>query len=128
VEIRNNGFLTPEYFEMLSRHNTAHVYNQWTRMPPVHEQMALAGSGTADFYVARFLLAGGRTYQQAVDTFSPYDRTQAADETSRDAARALVTKARQLAKRRTFLFVNNRLEGNALNTIAAVVHAGAQRR
>ncbi len=121
VEIRNNGFLTSPYFETLARHRVAHVFNQWTRMPPVSEQLDLEGALTTDFLVARFLLSGGRSYQQAVDTFSPYDRTQAVDEASRESARALIEKARALSRRKTFLFVNNRLEGNALNTIAAVV-------
>lgn len=33
VEIRNENFLQPEYFEMLRKHNVAHVFNAWTRMP-----------------------------------------------------------------------------------------------
>ncbi len=121
VEIRNHTFLTSEYFATLARHNTAHVFNQWTKMPSVSEQLRMEGAITTDFVVARFLLAGGRTYQQAVDAFSPYDRTQAPDPASRTAAAALIEKAKLLARRRSFLFFNNRLEGNALNTIAAVV-------
>ncbi len=121
VEIRNQTFLTPEYFATLARHKTAHVFNQWTRMPPVDKQLEMEGAVTTDFIAARFLLAGGRTYQQAVDAFSPYDRTQCPDAPSRAAATALIKKAQSLTRRRSFLFFNNRLEGNALNTIAAVV-------
>ena len=41
VEVRNRNLLHPEYFGMLARHGVAHVYNQWTRMPPVTEQLRL---------------------------------------------------------------------------------------
>jgi uncharacterized protein YecE (DUF72 family) len=80
VEIRNKQFLQPEYFETLRRHGAAHIFNSWAEMPPVHEQLALAGSLTnPDLAGARFLLTPGRKYQQAVDLFSPYDRIQAPD-------------------------------------------------
>ena len=62
VEIRNKGFLRPEYFEMLRRHGVAHVFNSWSRMPPVSTQLAMPESNTTDFLAARFLLTPGRTY------------------------------------------------------------------
>jgi uncharacterized protein YecE (DUF72 family) len=55
VEIRNRNFLHPEYFAMLRGHGVAHVFNSWSRMPPVSEQMALPDSITTDFCAARFL-------------------------------------------------------------------------
>ena len=40
------------------------------------------------------------------------------------AGRALVAEGKEAGpKRRTFVFVNNRLEGNAIPTIAAMVEA-----
>ncbi len=121
VEIRNETFLAPEYFQTLSRHHVAHVFNAWTKMPPVEMQLAMEGAVTTDFIAARFLLAGGRTYSRAVEEFSPYDETKAPDPAAREAARRLVALAKTASKRHSFLFVNNRLEGNALNTIAAVL-------
>ncbi len=41
VEIRNAEFLRPEYFDCLRAHNVAHVYNAWTRMPEIAEQLAI---------------------------------------------------------------------------------------
>lgn len=127
VEIRNRSFLEPDYFETLKRHGIAHVYNNWTRMPPVGEQMALEGSQTSDFAAARFLLKAGRKYQDAVDTFQPYDGTKEVNETARAAGGSLIRQLidahapRKSSKRPSFLFVNNRLEGNALLTLAAMV-------
>ena len=120
VEIRNKTFLQPEYFDVLRRHDVAHVFNSWSRMPPVNEQMAMPGSITTDFVAARFLLTPGRTYEKAVAEFSPYTETKAQDADARAAGRALIAEAVG-GRRASFLYVNNRLEGNALNTIAAIL-------
>ena len=63
IEIRNAEYLTPEYFDLLKSHNVAHVFNSWTRMPALEEQIQLPGAFSADFTVVRALLRGGRTYR-----------------------------------------------------------------
>ena len=121
VEIRNKTFLVPEYFEMLARHRVAHVYNSWTRMPPVEEQMAIKQSQTADFVAARFLLTPGTGYDKAVKSFSPYTETKAVDEDARAAGKTLIEMAKKLKSLPSYIFINNRLEGNALYTIMALL-------
>lgn len=123
VEIRNKNFLQTEYFEALARYRVAHVYNSWSRMPAVSEQLQMEKSQTTDFMVARFLLTPGRRYEGAVKDFSPYTETKAPDPDARAAGKVLINKAKAASRRPSFLFVNNRLEGNALNTIAAMVEA-----
>src|SRR5678815_4009691 len=77
IEVRNREWLVPEYFACLARHRVAHVFNSWDAMPPVSEQMALEGSVTnPQLVAARFLLKPGRKYEEAVKTFSPYDKTK----------------------------------------------------
>jgi len=120
VEIRNQEFLTPEYFACLHRHGVAHVFNAWTRMPEIHEQMQLPDVYTADFTVARALLRRGRPYEQAVATFSPYKDIQDPNPETRQALRDLISHARE-RHQPSYIFVNNRLEGNAPQTIEAVV-------
>ncbi|MDB6125144.1 MAG: hypothetical protein JWQ71_4137 [Pedosphaera sp.] len=123
VEIRNRTFLQPEYFAMLARHGVAHVYNSWAEMPAVSEQLALPGSVTnPEFAGARFLLKPGRTYQEAVDRFSPYKEIKERYEEARAAAvRLLLMVLKDVEPRELFLYFNNRLEGNALLTILAVL-------
>lgn len=125
VELRNRTWLRPEYFECLARHNVAHVFNSWEAMPPVSEQMALPGSRThPEVTAARFLLKPGRQYEEAVKTFQPYDSVKEQNPEARAAGRALIAEGKAAGpKRRTFIYVNNRLEGNALGTIAAMVQA-----
>ncbi|HMP84425.1 MAG TPA: DUF72 domain-containing protein [Verrucomicrobiota bacterium] len=128
VEIRNRSFLAPEYFSILSRHGVAHVFNSWTDMPPVNEQLSQPGSvSNPDLVAARFLLKPGRKYEDAVKRFSPYDRLQEEYAEGRAAATELVRRGRARAGRsRSYIFVNNRFEGSALDTIAAVLDAGGE--
>ncbi|HWX19727.1 MAG TPA: DUF72 domain-containing protein [Candidatus Binatia bacterium] len=126
VEIRNRAWLKPQYFECLARHQVTHVFNSWEAMPPVSEQMALPGSRTnADLMAARFLLKPGRKYQAAVESFEPYDRLKEQNPEARTAGRTLIAEGKAAGpKRKTFVYVNNRLEGNALGTIAAMLQGG----
>jgi uncharacterized protein YecE (DUF72 family) len=123
IELRNQDWLTPEYFACLAHHGVAHVFNSWELMPPVREQMALAGSRTnPNLIAARFLLKPGRKYQEAKDTFKPYAKVQDEYPDAREAGKALIADSKTAEpERETFIYVNNRLEGNALETIAAMV-------
>jgi hypothetical protein len=91
-------------------------------MPPVEEQMAMPGAFTADFYAARFLLRPGRAYEQAVKDFQPYAETKETNKEARAALRSLMQRSVATPTARpSYAFVNNRLEGNSPNTIAAAL-------
>jgi uncharacterized protein YecE (DUF72 family) len=125
VEIRNRNWLTAEYFGCLARHRVTHVYNSWEAMPPVADQMALRGSRTnPDLVAARFLLKPGRKYEQAVKAFEPYDSIKEENPAARAAGRALIAEGQAAGpERRTFIYVNNRLEGNAIATISGMLES-----
>ncbi len=119
VELRNQEYLVPPYFAVLREHNVAHVFNSWTRMPPVGEQLAIPGSLSAPFTVARILLRPGRTYSDAVDAFAPYDRIQDRNPELRQDVVELIRQAAAL-RIPAYILVNNRAEGSAPLTIAAI--------
>ena len=123
VELRNKHWLQADYFACLSQHRVTHVFNSWQAMPPVSEQLSLAGSRTRpDLVAARFLLKPGRDYDDAVKRFQPYDRAREVNAEARQAGRDLIREGRKPPPdRSTFVYVNNRLEGNALDTIAAMI-------
>jgi uncharacterized protein YecE (DUF72 family) len=123
VELRNRAWLKPAYFECLARHQATNVFNSWEAMPPVSEQMALPGSRTnSKIVAARFLLKPGRRYEEAVKIFEPYNTIKEEDPDARAAGKALISEGKAAGPtRKTFVFVNNRLEGNALGTIASVI-------
>jgi uncharacterized protein YecE (DUF72 family) len=121
VELRNRPWLQAEYFACLAKHGVTHVFNSWEAMPSVAEQLAMPGSQTnPNLCAARFLLKPGRKYEEAVKTFAPYNRVQEPNEAARNAGRKLIAEGKQ-AKKKTLIYVNNRLEGNALETIAAML-------
>lgn len=122
VEVRNRYFLKPGYFEVLQRHGVTHVYNSWAEMPEVADQMRIPESFTTPGRVAaRFLLKPGRKYQQAVDLFSPYNEIKEPHEPARQAGAALIRDGLEHHGRKTFIYVNNRLEGNAPETLACMI-------
>lgn len=120
IEIRNPEFLEKDYFSCLRSHGVAHVYNAWSKMPELRHQLAMPDSATADFLVCRALLRHGRVYEDAVGLFAPYTRIQDPNPEARDSMRVLIGRARE-EKQFLFLFVNNRLEGNAPLTILSLV-------
>jgi len=126
VELRNRQWLAPDYFGCLARRGVAHVYNSWQAMPAVHEQIALPHSRThPNLVAARLLLKPGRTYQDAVRLFQPYAQIREAEPEIRSAAVDLIRTGRQTPGGSTFIYVNNRLEGNAPATIAAMLELAA---
>jgi len=120
IELRNKEFLTAEYLTMLKGHGVAHVLNNWTRMPPIIEQLQLGGVLTGKFSVARALLKPGRTYQEAVDAFQPYDTIKEENPELRlglaEAVRQCIAEGKTL-----YAYVNNRAEGNSPKTIEGIL-------
>lgn len=121
VEIRNKGFLKPEYFATLRQHSVSHVFNHWTKMPRLREQMAAAGDPpcTAGFIVARLLTPLGIKYETAVKMNAPYDRIKTRILEMRDDVESLIEKALE-AGIPLYMLVNNRTEGCAPRTIMEV--------
>jgi hypothetical protein len=89
-------------------------------MPSALEQLALEGSDTADFIVARMLLKPGRGYEAAVEQFSPYKEIQEINEDARRAVDEFLERSFRLTKH-GYIYINNRLEGFAPGTIAAII-------
>jgi uncharacterized protein YecE (DUF72 family) len=119
VEVRNRTYLSAPYFDCLGERKVAHVFNAWTKMPPLAEHIAIPGAITADFTVVRALLREGRAYEQAVEQLSPYDQVRDENIEGREAMRALIRRMRE-ERRAALIFVNNRFEGNAPTTIQAI--------
>ena len=122
VEVRNRNFLHPEYFEMLRRHGVAHVYNQWTQMPPVTEQLGQLPVGDNSFAAARYLLTPGVSHDHAEEMLAPYNRLREIDPAARESFRSilqhLLAQERGESSAPAWLYVGNQLEGNALHTLA----------
>ena len=125
VEIRNRELLSPAYFAALRAHGVAHVFNSWTHMPAIADQMAQVDSFTAGFSVARALLRQGREYNESIEMFSPYESLRQPAMDVRRALYDLLVRSKNRAEP-LFIFVNNRLEGFAPGTIEAIADLALQ--
>ena len=119
IELRNPNFLKPAYFDLLREYNVAHVFNHWTRMPRLQEQMQAAGENpfTADFAVARLLTPLGTNYADAVKMNAPYDSLKQRLPAMREDIEMLIERAMTF-NTMLYLLVNNRTEGCAPLTIS----------
>ena len=120
VELRNSELLVEQHGAVLRRHGVAHVFNSWSEMPTIGEQLELPWTFPAGFTVARALLKPGRRYADAVKLFEPYRKIQ---EPVPELRMDLVRVIREALDRQAdaFIIANNRAEGNAPGTIRAVV-------
>lgn len=125
VEVRNPNYLESgtEYLDCLRNHGVAHCFNSWTRMPSLAEQMRIPGAFTAKHAAVRALLRPGRKYQEAVDQFSPYEKVQDPYPEGRDALSELIKRCVPDDELDVFVFVNNRFEGSAIETVEAITAA-----
>jgi hypothetical protein len=74
---------------------------------------------------ARFLLKPGRKYEEAVKAFQPYDGVKEVNQNAREAGKKLINQGKMShGTKKTLIYVNNRLEGNALETISAMIENG----
>ncbi len=122
VEVRNANFLHDEYFEALARHEIAHIYNQWTLMPGVDEQIALHPLADNPFVAARYLLTPHCNRDWAQREFEPYNQLKEIDPVARETIRLMIDHAISTpADQPTFIHIGNMLEGNALHTISDVL-------
>ncbi len=122
VELRNPELLTDRHGAVLERHSVAHVFNSWTEMPTIGEQLELPWTFPAGFTVARALLRPGRRYADAVRLFEPYDRIRDPQPELRQDLLRLIAEAMR-RRMEALVLVNNRLEGNAPGTIRALAAA-----
>ncbi|MBK9948255.1 MAG: DUF72 domain-containing protein [Nitrospira sp.] len=123
VEIRNAGLLGPDYRKVLENHGVAHVYNHWSYMPPLREQHErMEQRFTAPFMVLRLLTPLKMSYEAAKKRAEPYTKiVEELPDMRRDTVE-LVKKAIG-QKRKAYVLVNNRSEGNAPVTIQTLRNA-----
>lgn len=122
VEVRNRELLTGSYVRALNEAGATHVFNHWSSMVSLKEQMlkvAEAGGLTADFYVARLLTPRGVSYEGAAKMFEPYDQVLKPSPEMRGDVLRLVKRAVTTGKK-VFVTANNKAEGNSPLTMVTL--------
>lgn len=118
--MRNDDFLDAGYFDVLRANGAAHIFTSWSRMPNLLQQILIQEAFTAPFTSVRALLRPGRPYEHAVEMFSPYTRVKEEYPSARQAIKDLIERSRE-RDISAYIHVNNRLEGNAIQTIEGVL-------
>jgi len=101
-------------------------------MPPVDEQAAVFGLDRDDCplpLVARWNLHAGHRYEEARQSYFPFDRLVEEDLPTREALARLATRA-AAGGRAVFITINNKAEGSAprsVEKLAAAIDAASLR-
>jgi uncharacterized protein YecE (DUF72 family) len=122
LELRDPLLLTPALAARLKRLGVRYALGLHDRMPPAEMQLPmLRGTWPGDL-VCRWNLQRGYRYAQARDRWAPFDRLQAPDEPTR-ATLVRVMAATLRAGQRVFVTINNKAEGSAPASVAALAMA-----
>lgn len=116
VEIRNAKWLTPEYAQALDAAGACHCLTVHPKMPRLARQAEVARVGRQPALVLRWMLGGGRRYDDAVARYKPFDQIVDADATSRRSVAGLVAEAAARGAP-TYVTVNNKAEGSAPRSV-----------
>jgi len=112
LEVRDPALLTPRLAAQLKAHRVRYVLGLHDRMPDALAQLDMLRATWPGDFVCRWNLQRGLAYQQAYESFAPFDRLQAPDLATR-AAVARVVAATLDAGHRAFVSINNKAEGSA---------------
>ena len=127
VELRDAKLLVPRYFEVLAAFGASHVFNLWTRMPPIGEQLALPGALRRETrVVARLMVPPKKKYEVLKKQWAPFDRIREVDEGMRAEVVELARRAGDLGCE-LFVIANNKAEGSAPLTVRGLAEGLAER-
>ena len=118
VEIRNPEYLGPDYFSLLSR-TTLRTSSTPGRACPNWLDRSTCRAPSRPISPWSGPCSKGRTYEQAVKALSPYERVQEPNPPAREGMGQIADRSWKRSQP-AYVFVNNRLEGNAPATIEAV--------
>ena len=119
VELRDKRLLTRRHLDLLRAHGATHVFNHWSRMPSIGEQLDLPGALTGPIAVARLMLPPGTAYEAQKAAFEPFDRLVTPDPAMRDDVIRLARLARERGIE-LYVIVNNKVEGSSPHTVRAL--------
>lgn len=125
IEMRNEEFCNGHFFARLMEMNSkglrvAPILNAWTRMPDLEAQLDIFSQFDFPFLFCRALMRKGRTRDEAVRMFEPYDRLQERQPHIRNVMARMVQWGLTQNKP-VYLICNNHLEGCSYLTIVEML-------
>jgi uncharacterized protein YecE (DUF72 family) len=125
VELRNAALFTAAYRAALADAGAVHCFNVHPSMPPIHEQLRLAGSATGAALVVRWMLHPTQRYAAARDRYEPFDRLVDEDPDSRNTIAEMCLEA-AAAGYPAIVIANNKAEGSSPLTVCKLAERIAQ--
>lgn len=127
VEVRDSALLTPDLAAALHHGGAVPGLAVHPRLPPIGDQLAWLAAGPEDPdrrrpLILRWLLRRNRGYREAQGLYQPFDRLAEPDPATR-AALAGAIGAALAAGRECLVIANNKAEGSAPLTLAALARA-----
>ena len=122
LEVRDADLLTPDLASLLKAHGVRYCLGLHDRMPPLEDQLPLLRALWPGDLVCRWNLQRGQRYAQARDSWAPFDRLQAPDLATRRAL-ARLARAHLDAGHGAWITINNKAEGSAPKSVAALARA-----
>ncbi len=119
VELRDRKLLTAAYANTLREHDASHVFNYWSRMPSLAEQMRVEGLMESRLVVSRLLLPPGERYADLKEAYAPFDKLVAPQPRMRQDVVRLVRAALERDSE-CYVLVNNKAEGSSPLTVHAL--------
>lgn len=119
VELRDRALLTRDYAQVLERYGASHVFNYWSRMPTLQEQMRVGGLLQGSVLVIRLLLPPGKRYADLKEAYAPFDRLVAPQPAMRQGVLRLVQAGLE-REMEVYVLVNNKAEGSSPLTVRAL--------
>ncbi|MEM9729276.1 MAG: DUF72 domain-containing protein [Myxococcota bacterium] len=119
VEVRDRKLIGSEYVRTLEEHDATHVFNYWSRMPSIADQLRTPGLLRGTVCVVRLLLPPGTKYAELKDAYAPFDRLVEPQPTMRADVKRLVEAALE-RDMEVYVVVNNKAEGSSPLTVRAL--------
>jgi uncharacterized protein YecE (DUF72 family) len=119
VELRDRKLLNAAYARTLTEHGASHVFNYWSRMPGLADQMRVQGLLGAEPLVVRLLLPPGQRYADLKEAYAPFDRLVEPQPGMRQELVRLVQAALE-RDIECYVIVNNKAEGSSPLTVEAL--------
>ncbi len=120
VELRTPGLLVPEVASAIHAAGAVPALVAWSGMPSVAVQAARLDADRAPARVVRWMLHAGFVHEAAAARYAPFSGLVDPDSVTRAAVAACVRGDRD-----TFVVVNNKAEGCAPASVAALAHVVA---
>lgn len=129
VEVRNPEFLTREFAQLLRRNRATYCLGLHSKLPPIEEQIPLLRALWPAPLVCRWSLNrkhGAYGYEEAKNLYEPFDKLVDPDPGTREALAAVVAGTLG-AGQAAYVTINNKAEGSAPLSVAALAAAVARR-